>query len=230
MGRKKSEKTRYFDEEVENSIIEYNQMSKTYERDILFQKKIYPALAKLVENVIHTWKLNRYDTTYEDMQLDTVSFLIEKIHLYTKERGKAYSFFTIIARNYLIQRNMKLYKIENEYLDLDILDTNRDINLEISRNNYVNLLKDFFPYWMQEMDKEIENIFDTKRDQAIAYAIVELFGDVNYIDDFNKKKLYILIREQTGIKTQYITPVLKVMKKYYYKHFKEYQKRDFTVE
>ncbi|MEO1955537.1 MAG: hypothetical protein ABGX42_02940, partial [Gammaproteobacteria bacterium] len=34
------------------------------------------------------------------------------------------------------------------------------------------------------------------------------------IENFNKKALYILIREMTGIRTQYITKVINVMKKH----------------
>lgn len=226
MARKEKKSGTYFSVETEDAIIRYNEMRPGVERDLLFRTTIYPALDKLVENVIHTWKLHKYDTTYEDMKLDTVSFLLEKLDTYTKERGKAYSLFTIISKNYLIQRNVKLYKEENNYLELDVLDDSRDIGLEVARDNYTESLKDFIPLWVNHVESNLDKFFDkNKRDKAIALAVLELFETADSIDDFNKKKLYILIREQTGIKTQFITSVVKQLKDNFYTKFQEYRNK-----
>ena len=42
------------------------------------------------------------------------------------------------------------------------------------------------------------------------------------IDNFNKKALYILIREMTGSNTQHITRVINVMKKHHHQLQKSY--------
>ena len=42
------------------------------------------------------------------------------------------------------------------------------------------------------------------------------------IEEFNKKALYILIREMTDVKTSDITKVVNVFKKYYFKLVQEY--------
>ena len=42
------------------------------------------------------------------------------------------------------------------------------------------------------------------------------------IDNFNKKALYIMIREMTNSNTQHITRVVNVMKKHHYNQQKNY--------
>ena len=63
-------------------------------------------------------------------------------------------------------------------------------------------------YW----DKHLTTIFNKKRDIQIADSVLELFRRAEYIENFNKKNLYLLIREMTGHKTHYITKVVNKMK------------------
>ena len=56
----------------------------------------------------------------------------------------------------------------------------------------------------------------------IADAILELFRRSEHIENFNKKHLYLLIREMTDCKTHYITKVVNVMKQHQKKMLNEY--------
>ena len=49
----------------------------------------------------------------------------------------------------------------------------------------------------------------------VADAVLELFRKRKNIENFNKKALYIMIREMTGSNTQHITRVVNQMKKFY---------------
>ena len=51
---------------------------------------------------------------------------------------------------------------------------------------------------------------------------MELFRRVDYIENFNKKSLYLLIREMTGHKTHYITKVISIMKTHQDKILEEF--------
>jgi hypothetical protein len=66
-------------------------------------------------------------------------------------------------------------------------------------------------YW----EINITSVFKKDRDIEIAYAVMELFRNVNSLEFFNKKALYLLVREMTGHKTQYITRVINKMMIYY---------------
>ena len=73
-------------------------------------------------------------------------------------------------------------------------------------------------------ESNISSIFKKKRDLNIAYAILELMKEIDGIENFNKKSLYILIREMTDVNTSHITSVVNVLKKHYKKIFNEYYK------
>ena len=79
-----------------------------------------------------------------------------------------------------------------------------------------------FIEWYED---KIDSKFRLDRDKAIAYAIMQLFKTRENIETYNKKALYILIREMTGAKTQYITKVVKQVKKEYETLFLKYQAR-----
>ena len=57
----------------------------------------------------------------------------------------------------------------------------------------------------------------------MADSILELFRNRVNIENFNKKALYILIRDRTGVKTQYITRVVNTMKNAYVEMYYNYK-------
>ena len=65
------------------------------------------------------------------------------------------------------------------------------------------------------LEENIQNIFKKQRDIDISYAILELIKQRDEIENFNKKSLYILIREMTNVNTSHITSVVNVLKKHY---------------
>ena len=73
-------------------------------------------------------------------------------------------------------------------------------------------------YW----DNNLTNIFHRQKDILVADSVLELFRKKDYIENFNKKALYIMIREMTGSNTQHITRVINQMKKYYFNMLQEF--------
>ena len=73
-------------------------------------------------------------------------------------------------------------------------------------------------YW----DNNLTNIFRRQKDILVADSVLELFRRRQNIENFNKKALYIMIREMTGSNTQHITRVINQMKKYYANMFAEF--------
>ena len=78
-------------------------------------------------------------------------------------------------------------------------------------------------YW----ERNVGRIFTKQRDLNIANAVIELFRNCNRIDAFNKKALYIFVRERTGLITNNITRVVKVLKDIYEINFKKYERNNF---
>jgi hypothetical protein len=222
-GRRAKNK-QYFTVITENAIIAYNNEPDDYERDKLYRDYIHQPFDKLVENIYHTFHFSYFDIPYEDIKSEVVAFLNEKIHKYQHGKGKAFSYFSIIAKNYLIIQNNQNYAKLKGRAEVDEVDDSRDLYGELSLSTQQELLKDFIEQWTLWYDQHLNLIFTNKKDIIIADAILALFKIRENIEDFNKKALYIMIRERTGLKTQNITKVINIMRQDFVNMYTTYQK------
>ncbi len=213
----------YFGPEVEQAIIRYNLCDDQMERSRIYDIEIKYAFEKLTENIIHTFKF--YYTDGQDIktvQHDVISFLIEKLPKFTADKGKAFSYFSIVAKNYLILQNNKNFK---KLVDTTTIDTVSDtIESTTSGNTELDkFMYHYIGYWDNNLDKH----FPRKQDRQVAAALVELFRKRESLEIFNKKALYIYIREMSNASTQQITKMVKVMREKYVKLYSAYLEHDY---
>jgi len=228
-GRKPSKK-QYFTYITDKAIIAYNTEPSWSKRNKVFRDHINYPFNKLVENIYHTFKFSYFDVPYEDVKAEVVAFLVQKIGKFQEGKGKAFSYFSIIAKNYLIIQNNANYAKLKARNGLEIIDERRNISAEVALSDHQESLRDFTDQWCSWYDDNLNVIFSNKRDIVVADTILELFRMRNNIENFNKKALYILIRERTGLKTQNITKVINVMKRDYAKMFATYRKSGFLIQ
>ena len=223
MGRKRKSK-RYFTKITEIAINAYNRCDDQRLKNKIYNRFIHYPFDKLAENVIHTYKTYYFDVPYEDVKMNVVAFLNEKIHKFNGENGRAFSYFTVIARNYLFNENNANYARMKARDTIDVIDTSRNIVNEVYDKQQMDALKDFMDYYVRYMDYNIFDIFQKERDRKIADSLTELFRTRDNLYSYNKKALYILIRERTGVQTQYITKVVGKMKTIYGELYIDYMK------
>ena len=221
---RKAKNKQYFTADTEQAIIEYNLSDNQRVKDLLYRDRIKPAFDKLAEIVYNKWKFSYFDDDPQDVMCEVVAFMIEKIHMYKNGKGKAFSYFTIVARNYLILNNNANYK---RYKDTDIMsampdhwDTENNFTEEVRNDDHRTFNVVMLNYW----DKHLENFFPKKRDLQIADSVLELFRRAEYIENFNKKSLYLLIREMTGHPTHYITKVVNKMRERQMELYNEFER------
>jgi len=221
MPKKKSKKNYYFDEDVQNAIIKYNSLDvneNQSERSTVYQKGIHKAFDKLAENIINTFKFTYFDYGFEDVKCEVVAFMVINIHKYDHTKGsKAFSYFSVVAKNYLILHNNNNYKKYKTHSGLDTLSRvgKEDIDLN---DNHANLMKEIIEYF----EHNIPKLFKKKRDINIAYSILNLMENRHDIENFNKKAIYILIREMADVDTSQITKVANILRKKYRIIIKQY--------
>jgi hypothetical protein len=210
--RKKKGSRYYFTQDTEDAIVLYNKTNDSHKRNQIYIEHLKFPLEKLVENVFNTFKFEYFLDDPIDVQREVLSFILLNLHKYKGDRGRAFSYFSIVAKNYLILNNNKNYKVKKMYQDIEmsdevfgIEDESENQRQEDYTQEFVNLMYDFW-------EKKITDIFEKDRDVQIAYSIIELFRYIDVIDTFNKKTIYLLIREMTGYTGQHITPVLNKMK------------------
>lgn len=212
----------YFTDDTEDAIVDYNSTVNPVLRNRIYTERIKYPFEKLVEYMINTFKFPYIDMPKADMQNEVVSVLMSKIHMFQKGRAKAFSYFSTIAKHYLIQENTKNYKRFKQTHLLSEMpenwcppDTFYDTETSDEYEQFTELM---LQYWDQNMIK----VFFRKRDLQIADAVLELFRRSKFIESYNKKHLYLLVREMTDCKTHYITKVVSEMKKHQVKMLEDY--------
>ena len=223
MPRKRKNK-RYFTKITEIAINAYNNCEDQRLKNKIYNRFIHYPFNKLSENVIHTYKTYYFDVPYEDVKASVVAFLNEKIHKFNGDNGRAFSYFTVVARNYLFNENNANYARMKARDDMSKIDTSRNIVNEVVAYNAKESKSDFIDQYVEYIDTHLFDLFLKDRDRAIADSINELFRTRNDLYSYNKKALYILIRERTGVHTQYITKVVGRLKRIYAELLVEYNR------
>jgi hypothetical protein len=221
MPRKKKSKV-YFTMDTEQAIIEYNKTSDQRTRNKLYSERIQYAFEKLAQNILNTFKFSYFDVSKEDVQMEVVSTLIEKIHMFQEGKGKAFSYFSIVAKNHLILKNNGNYKRFKKTALLSEMPETWNPENDFKEVEFGEELNEFKELMLRYWDQNLTRVFTKKRDIQIADAVLELFRRSQHIENFNKKHLYLLIREMTDCKTHYITKVVNEMKKHQTKMLNDY--------
>lgn len=213
-GRNKKEKI-YFSKKTEDAIIEYNNEEDEVRRNEIYETKIKFSFDKLVENIFNTFKFTYFDNSPLEIQKETVSHLVTNIHKFQAGKGKAFSYFSIVAKNYLIFHNNNNYKKFNQHVDISETPSESSVCLQTEDAHHKDIqTQEFMKLIVNYWEANITKIFNKQKDLNIAYAVIELFRNCERIENFNKKTLYLYIRELSNCKTQQITKVINKMKTY----------------
>lgn len=153
----KSNKTMYWPTEMDATIVAYCATIAPDARNQIFEEKIYPALMKLSENIINTFNFDYIEVGYETIQKELVSHLTEKLHRFNINAGfKSFSFFSIVAKNYMILRNKTSYIGQKRHQQIETLSEEGniiphpeliqmiDFSYDQDTIEFINKLKD---YW-----------------------------------------------------------------------------------
>lgn len=222
--RTKNVSKMYFTQDTEDAIIAYNKEENLEIRETIFREKIFQPFQKLVENVFNTFKFSYFKTSPQDVQKECLTHLVANMHKFNPDRrsktdpdkkAKAYSYFSIIAKHYLILLNNNNYKEFNQNIEISEDRNENTVQLQQDDKYYAQQeLSDFIELIIEFWEKNVDKIFTKQRDLNIANAVVELFRNSKNIAMFNKKALYLYIREMAACKTQQITKVINKMKQY----------------
>jgi hypothetical protein len=219
----KKKRKMYFGQVTEDAIIEYNKETDPIIRNQIYNESIQAPFDKLAENIIHTFKFYYFDVPSEEVKHEVVSFLVMNMHKFQEGKGKAFSYFSIVAKNYLILHNNNNYKKMKNQDQIDVLDYKRNVMSEVKGEQVKDYYEVFFEEMLNYWEDNLMELFKRKKDLNVADSVIYLFKHRKNIENFNKKALYILIRERTGSNTQHITRVINQMKKQYIKMQKMFQ-------
>jgi DNA-directed RNA polymerase specialized sigma24 family protein len=225
--------TQYFTQDTEDAIVLYNNTDDSSIRSKIYSDRIHYAFFKLTENIIHTFKFYYTEVdNIEDLQHEIITFLLTKIHLFDPSKGaKAYSYFGTIVKRYLIINNTKNYKKRVDKAPVTEIEADDKFSYSISdvtEPTQNDKLYMFMDEYVEYCTKNIYELFPKENDAKIADAILELFRKRDNIDIFNKKALYIYIREIIDVKTPKITKIADRLYDIFKEHYLFYLENGYT--
>jgi hypothetical protein len=231
MPRKKNPANNYFHEGVEEAIQLYNKSESELERNRLFTI-IYPALAKISEVYYNKIKPSYIDDEPMHIQMDCTAYLTERLHRIREGKGKAFSYFTICAKNYYIFWNQKGYKEVQKTLKLDVLNENWDIaDIDSDRVEQMEDAAKLLSAFVDYMDEHRAKFVNTKKGNVVVAAVIDFLRDVDSIEDFNRRNIMNDLTEINGYKVDrhYITKVFNRLQMHFSVFSREFIKTGKSI-
>ena len=206
----------YFTQVHEDAIVKYCSVECFKTKEKLYMSLIRPAFSQMVDKIVFTYRFTNLPDI-EDLREECKGWLVTILAKFDPNKGsKAFSYFSVVTKNWFIHKVKKNKKrLEREVsfeavdydLERDLMDKGESYqDKKIRKELIANLRKE-----MQTWDVD----FTKPAEKKVYDAVIVLFDSAEEIEIFNKKAIYLYLREITGMNTkQVVTQLNKMRKKY----------------
>ena len=226
--RKKGRKpttTNYFDVREELAVVRFLESTSYEEKNKIYNDFLRKPLDKMISSIIRRYKLYRKDMDFEEIHMDTHSFLITKIDKFkpSKEK-KAYSYFGTICKNYLMGQIIKDQKETNRKISYEDISTSleNDEGFAYYIENDGLDSERVIHHFLIELENFIKNENLSENEIKLGQALHDIFDNYENIfvgndnNKFNKNIILLSLREMTNLSTKEIRGSMKKYKNMYY--------------
>ena len=217
---KRRRKNMYFTKVHEDAIIEYNNSTDPARREFLYETLIKSALSEMVDKIVFTYRFTSLPNI-ESLKVECKSELTTMLHKYKPEMGsKAFSYFSVITKNWFIhkvkQNSKKLRKEislnDSEYAHLseseEGLITEHEYHSKIEEEEFWTALWNEMAMW------DVDTLKPNER--KVLEAVTLILSKSEEIEIFNKKAIYLYLREITGLNTKQVVNNLNKLRAKYH--------------
>ena len=212
----------YFGIDEHNSIVEFQATEDLAVKEKIYVEKILPAFDKLAENLIFIHGFAKQHASYEDLKNDCVTFLYETLHKFDASRGtKAFSYFNVVAKNWLIIQSKKKTKITKRQVSLEEILTlsEEDIN-SVQTYNVVppqdqKIIKEQAMEDLFKMMEKIKSRLNGENEIACINAIITLFAKIDDLDLLNKRAIFVYLRDLSNLNPKKLSVAMSIIRKHY---------------
>ena len=223
--RRKRRKNNYFTKVHEKAIIDYARTEDRRVRTELYIGYIGPAFDELVDKIVYTYKFTNLPNI-DYLKDDCKIWLMTILDKYDPERkSKAFSYFSVITKNWFIHKvkqNSKKLKRDVQYENITVAVESE----KLSTTNKYESNRETYEFW-QHLFKEFdgwEKLKLKENEKKVLEAIRILFNSIEEIEIFNKKAIYLYMREITGLNTKQIVNNLNRIRSRYRNFKSEWEK------
>lgn len=216
----------YFSPETQDAIVKYQCCQTIVEKNDIYTRDIRPAFEKLVENLIFIHGFAAPGDTQDELKNDCITFLFESLHKFNGQMGtKAFSYFNVVAKNWLIIRSKQRLNKSRRNVSLDELREKGNKELEAIERGPHNVSFDEVvdpSVMMERVLVDVRQKLTTPNEIACMDAIQSIVERIDEIDILNKRAIFLYIREMTDLTPKQLSSVMSNVRKYY----KETRKHD----
>lgn len=222
--RRPRTKNNYFTKIHEEAIVTYALSTSRSEKSKLYMSLIQPAFDEMVNKIIFTYKFNNLPNI-DYLRDDCKIWLTTILDKYDPNKGsKAFSYFSVVTKNWFIHKVKKNSKDLKRQVSYEyIVDNGGTDSLGASGEeiDYAERREqmEFWTSLLTQIDK-----WDTgnlkANEKAVLEAVKVLLHNIDDIEIFNKKAVYLYLRELTGLNTKQVVNNLNKLREKY-KIFKQ---------
>lgn len=226
-------KKMYFGKEVHEAIVRYQNSKTEIEKEKIYTDEIRKSFQKLAENLIFIHSFAKDPAEFQTLKADCVSFLYETLEKFDSEKGtKAFSYFNVCAKHFLIIQTNKKNKIRNRNVSLEDF-ANMSIKDKSSIENYKIVSSPDDAMIFKEDKDQMTKVLDiiiaktkNNNEKKCAFAIKTLFKNIDDLELLNKRAIFVYLREISGLNPKQLSVSMSNIRKYYkdvLKNNEEYQ-------
>ena len=215
--RRSKNSKKYFTQVHEDAINEYNRPETTMRRkEELYVTLLKPAFDQMVDKIVFTYKFTNLPNI-DVLRAECKVWIVTVLDKFNPDKGsKAFSYFSVITKNWFIQKVKKNQKKNRREIEIGELPKELELK-HISVENEYDDSREKQEFW-EKLNFEIKNWATDKlkeNEKKVLEAIKILLESPDDIEIFNKKAIYLYMREITGLNTKQIVNSLNKMRKRY---------------
>ena len=177
---------------------------------------IRPAFSQMVDKIVFTYRFTNLPDI-EDLREECKGWLITILAKFDPNKGsKAFSYFSVVTKNWFIHKVKKNKKRLEREVSFDAVDYDLERDLLDKAESYQD--KKVREELMKNLRLEMQTWevdFTKPAEKKVYDAVMILFDSAEDIEIFNKKAIYLYLREITGMNTKQVVTQLNKMRKRY---------------
>ena len=210
----------YFHAGTHDAIVKFQYEQDLNAKELIYLEEIRPAIEKLVDNLlfIHTAGTN---IPHEELRSDCISFLYETLKKFDASRGsKAFSYFNVVAKNWIVVKTRQKQKYSRRHMSIDdkavqlefesIMTMQPDFDLRSHAERKLAQTKQ-----LNSLFSEIKTKLESANELLCIEAIINLFSNIDNIDLFNKRAIFVYIREMTNLTSKQVSISMSAIRRHY---------------
>lgn len=212
----------YFTKDTQAAIKEFCTCEIQDEREKIYETRIQPALLKLTENLIYIYGFHKCGESPAYLQQACVVALYECLHKFDHSRGtNAFSYFNIVAKNWLIINSRKIRKrmfasvCIDDHTSMSMRDMNQIASYQVVPDPVDMSIYQESLAMIKPMCVEILGELTHKNDIVCMNAIITVFDNIDQLEFLNKRGIFVYIREISGLNSKQLSSSMTNIRRKY---------------